>query len=216
MYERIFVCGHSFSRRLENFCRTPHFQNMGLRRGKVYFIGYNNNHRISYAHQLEQWLDSHTNALNQATVLSMDIACNDMIHRAGSYFMDPLNLAHYVYYLACKARLAGVRRVIILQMLFRAGRAAVPRGSRRHMCRAEIQYHQDIYNEAVLAYNRCLRDLCMNGDPAITFRAQRGMHQKWSRRLSSDGVHPTWEGLMAYYNNLRSALITQAFKARPH
>ena len=203
--------GHSFIRKLQNYTRTAPRINLGLTRSEVILVGRLEEVNISYAYQVEKYIDRHAMEMSLIDVLGIDVACNDLLSRV--LFLEPIILAIYVYRIARKARYYGVKRVFILEALFHYGRAAVPHWRQHVRDPGEIARAQRDYNMAITAYNRHLQYLCRNGDGTVVVRRQRGLHIHWLGCLAEDGCHMNANGMVRYYRNMRSTFIKEGFKA---
>ena len=185
---------------------------MGLNMAEVVFMGQLNNINISFGYQIDRFLDRHAMEMPAVDVLAIETSSNDIL--AQSTYMEPLLLAERTFRLARKARRYGVKRVIVMQVLFRRGQAAWPRWRARTSDPWELAFAEAEFNDAVVAYNRHLNHLCNVGDGSIVFRRQRGLHVQWKSKMASDGVHLNPAGMSLYYRNMRSALIKEGLKAR--
>ena len=210
--EKHLILGHSFCRKLFEFCVNNEHYNMNLNNSTVHFAGYLGDRRIVYADQVGQWLDRYGSMLHDFSVAVIDVGCNDLL--SCTLFLQPVKLAEIVYKLALRTRKCGVKRVVLMQMLFRSGRGAVPRWTRASLTSSHIRRCQYDYNDAVKRYNRRLWYLCSQGDGTVVYRTQRGFHRNWSQRLLRDGVHPNGLALVSYFSNVRSALIVEGMKTR--
>ena len=210
--EKHLVIGHSFCRRLFEFCVSNHHYNLNLNNSLVHFTGHLEEKRIVYVDQVDKWLDRYGCRLHEFSVALFDIGCNDLL--SCSLFLQPVKLAEMVFKLALKARKAGVKRVVLMQMLFRFGLGAVPRWTRARLTPHHVRRCQYQFNDAVKCFNRRLWYLCSKGDGTIVYRTQRGFHRQWSKRLLRDGVHPNGLAMVSYFNNVRSALIVEGMKTR--
>ena len=122
--------------------------------------------------------------------------------------------------MARRIREAGARRVIIMQVLYREGRACLPWWERRRN-RSVIHHAEGLFNDMVRRYNRRMVYLCKYGldsmpgpDHTIVPRRQKGLLRRYSSRLGRDGCHLTPYGLRVYYRNIRRILIAEGMKAR--
>ena len=210
--EQHLLLGHSFIRHLHQFCRAPAYYNFRLNRARVFFAGTLGHRNISYLSDMDIWVNLYANYLRGYTTVLLECGTNDLLN---SWYLHPSALADAVYRLAQRILDAGARRVIVMQVLFREGSACLPRWDTDHSAR-NVARAQSLFNNMVKDYNRRILHLCNTGNPRIVCRRQKGLHANWSQVLKNDGCHLTAQGLHKYYQNIRSALVAQGFKARPY
>ena len=210
--EKHLCIGHSYIRRLFNHCTHHIHYNMNLEHSTVHFTGSVNGKNLSYAWQMEQWLDQHGHAISDFSTALVEIGTNDLMNEIS--YLQPVKLAEYVYRLAMKMRILGVRRVAVMQILFRKGKGAIPRWCRVSNDARTRRHFQNEFNKAVVIYNRHLAYLCANGDGTIVFRRQQGLIESWYNKILGDGCHLTPSAMVTYFNNIRSVLVCEGMKAR--
>ena len=203
--------GHSFIRRLHAMCRSPMYANLRLLRSYVCFAGRLGNRNISYLSDVEDWLDTYYEQLYECNTVLLEAGTNDLLHHW--WYGYPEALAMEVFEVAKRMRRMGAQRVILMQVLFRSGRAALPRWE-QDRSPAAVRRAQRVFNAMALAYNRKLARLCALWDGSIVFRPQRSLKQRWSRKLSGDGCHIAPRYMYGYYSNVRSALVAEGFRTQ--
>ena len=211
--ERYALVGHSYVRRSFEFCRHPLYQNFNLDSARVYFVGEIDGNKISYVHQVEDWVRKYWKKLKELSLVCLEIGSNDILSYL--YYIEPIAIAEKVFQIAKDIRHAGVPRVVIMQILNREGKAALPRWMKNETRPYTIWYAQESYNMAVRAYNRHISYLCRMGDGTIVFRRQRGLHRVWGSRLI-DGLHLGKAGQVIWWKNMRSVMISQGLKTRTY
>ena len=214
--DRFLLVGHSFVRKLNEACDSEERQydfflpNLGLRDGLVMMVGDfgRNKPVISYASQVEKWINEHPKVLSVTDVTQIDVGSNDLLQ---DWYCDARGLANKVYKIARKCLDMGSKRVVIRQILWRQGYAAIPRWSQDFRPEARNKA-RDIYNSSVVEYD-IITTKVRAGSSRITVQKPSGLKLAGYQKLR-DGVHLTDEGLKKYYAAVRDDFIRQGCKAR--
>ena len=212
--EWFILAGHSNVRRLSDYVWSIGLRDLGLHTSRVIITGWFNdaygqmNQNISYLDDLHLWIDQYSPSLGLASVICIDIGGNDIQRR---YWCEGEALAHQVYHLAWRLRYLGVRRVALMPIMFRQGLGAVPRWWTDRSVMG-IRRAQLLYNRTVIIYNRCLANLCAEGDGTVCLGGCKGLKRRWGLALRRDGVHYTPRATRTYLRNIRSTFIKEALK----
>ena len=188
----VLILGHSFVRRLEQFClRVKNNHNMCFDP---------DTHLIFYKSRGGSTIDTCINDFKvagqvDANIVILDIGTNDLDNPD----VDPLDLASRVVSAAksLPERYPEVQVVVILECLFRSQIGQV-------RCRnPNFATHCYQYNNKVkeLVYAESVRS-----ESKIRFWHHRGMVDKWATYLS-DGVHLNRARLEKYYTSLRRGIL---------
>lgn len=194
----ILFWGHSFIRRIQDFILDKDRGNFCLDpdRQSVFFKS------RSGAKAIHAKLDFKVVDQVQAEVVFLDVGTNDL----DAQRITPKDLAAEVFS-AAKTILymyPRVKRIIILEMLFRT-----PNG--RYPCN-NPQFTADAHQ-----YNNRIK-IIINEQPdrdnaPIKFWHHKGMVSDWMQYIE-DGVHLTDDGMEKYYKSLRRATIRFSNEAR--
>ena len=204
--------GHSFCRKLQNWCRHGAYVNMGLHHAEVVFAGrLDDNRNITYINHGVNYVETHAKEMAEYDLCCLEFATNDILSKFS--YLEPVKSAEKVFNLARRIRGYGCKRVVINQVIFRKGDGAVPRWAPEPQDWREVRDAQTIFNDAVKAYNRHLSFLCKRGDGTIVFNRVRGVHRRWDQFLGLDGVHYNPRGMEVYYHAMRAMIIRQGLIA---
>ena len=199
------IIGHSFCRRLERFSKDPSglYRNMGLDKDRVKFIGYDNQgNKLSRIAQMDNFVTAHPNRFTNTNICVIEAGSNDVI---GPNLLNATPLRDQVFRLAEAIHNAGARKVVIMPIIFREGRAAL-QWDRHERDPARIRQAMDAYNDTVTQYNRLMLEQCAQGDGAIVFHDTPGVKRRWGRHLQ-DGCHYTKRAQRTHWRNVRGAII---------
>ena len=210
---RFLMISHSFGRRLKDFCNSqPAFNNLGMNVDYVNLVGtYGNRHNIrniSFLRHANTWLQQHGALVSTVDISLICLGSNDILDQ---HLNQPRQLAEDIFQLANDLILAGSKRVVILPVLFRSGRAAVPRNFQQNATADDILQAEYDYRNDVIIVNQRLMELCASSE-TITFRNMRGLIQNWRHKLSADGVHLRPTAMRTFFNNVRSAFVVEKGK----
>ena len=215
--DRFLLIGHSFVRKVRDAIDSEepqyadYHEDFGLRQGRVRIVGDFGKDMplISYIGQVDRWVQANPKVLKATDVTLIDCASNDLLHH---YYCDSENLAKMVYHVAKRCLKLGSKRVVIRQVIWRQGVAALPRWETNF--RPEVRRRAvETYNTSVINYNDFLMTMVRKGTSRITVQKPQGLKLR-GYLLLRDGVHLTDEGLRKYYLAIRNEFIRQAFKAR--
>ena len=215
--DRFLLIGHSFVRKVRDAIESEEPQyadyhdDFGLRHGRVRIVGDFGKDMplISYIGQVDRWVKDNPKVLKATDVTLIDCASNDLLHH---YYCDSENLAKMVYSVAKRCLKLGSKRVVIRQVIWRQGVAALPRWETNF--RPEVRRRAvETYNTSVINYNDFLLSQVRKGTSRIVVQKPQGLKLR-GYLLLKDGVHLTDEGLRKYYLAIRHEFIRQAFKIR--
>ena len=207
------VVGHSFCRKLQEFCDRPGWENLGMLHSKVDFHHLHAGNPIALLSDLTLWVNANTQYLQTLTVLCIEIGTNDIVNQ-GPFYYNGQNLGHAVFALASRCHDLGVKKVVVMEIIYREGQAAIPRHLRP-------EYNPDVIRQAVddfrihaREYNWVMQGYCIDlPQNGVVFLKQDGVHRRWGRRLY-DGLHFNYAAQKTHFHNIRNALMRQAGKAR--
>ena len=211
----IEIAGHSFVKRLVNWCAQPQYANLELNTAQ-HSVNISCNYskgQIVFVDHLERYLHEHKDRIAQADCVLLDISSNDL---GEAYRNRPVQLANRVHNLALLIRTWGAKTVGIWECLWRHGDACLPRDVRlaRTATQREIMEAEVDYNVWVDDYNTKLRAFCIEDeDLGLEFLKYEGLRGGFPDNLP-DGIHIHPSLVPKYYTNMRRQAIRLCRKAR--
>ena len=211
----IEIVGHSFVKRLVNWCAQPQYSNLELtpdRHTVVMECNYSKG-QIVFVEHLDRYLQENSDRISKADCVLWDISSNDLCER---YRDHPVQLADRVHTLALRTRVWGAKTVGIWECLWRHGDACLPRDIRRAgtATQREIMQAEVDYNTWVDIYNTKLRAFCIEDeDLGLEFLKYEGLRGGFPDNLP-DGIHIHPSLVKKYYTNMRRQAIRLCRKAR--
>ena len=208
------VAGHSFCRKLEIFCDRPGWRNLGMESSTVDFHHEHAGKNITFYRHLHAWVYANEEYLKTVTVMCWEIGTNDLLEHDSVFYYNPELLAQAVFNLARKALDFGVKRVAIMEIIYREGQAAVPRHQQPVHDQSRITKAVDKFRSSALHYNMVMLEFTLDHpNLPIVFLKQDGVHRRWGSRLC-DGCHFNDKAQKTHFHNVRNALMRQAGLAR--
>ena len=204
--ENKFKVGHSYIRRLQQYCYGMSFKenmNLMLSRFEVKFITHtSSNRKISKMSDLAQELHSVYLWGQTIDVLFLDLSSNDLNNHSDN---DPIQTADYFIGLAESLIQMGVRQVILGELMYRSGSGAVCRNQPQDMDWYEAE---TAFNARAHEFNSYIKlRLSTMFQSQIVFLHQKGLFTNWRDHMCPDGVHLKLESMERYFRNVRGAIL---------
>lgn len=192
---RVVCVGHSFTKRLANYCESGR-ENLGLdiRRHHISFIGQGGKLYIHLYGDIPALV-----RLNP-DIVCIDIGSNDIDNDMSCAQQLASNVFHFASYLIEAFR---IKTVVIMEVLCR-----LEEGRYGTHNKAQFQHAARMYNYAI---KRLVNS--QSSKRQIYFWHHRGLVHNWERYIdNSDGVHLNQAGMHKYYRSFRSCIIHHSSK----
>lgn len=214
----IHIVGHSFVRRLEDYCRDPKNKkclNLGLdaERSRVSFVHHDSNgHALSTISAVNNYLDTYRSSYDLPDIVYIIIGSNDLFNNRLNLAQTPRDLALQVLEGVNTLKSEGVPRVIISAALPRTGDGKY--GGASHIPEEYLNAHDLWYWEEeslrdTASFNSVLESR-IAAYQGVAFHHPKGFSEKWGWKLL-DGVHLLGgDPERCFYKKIRAFLICHA------
>ena len=190
MSQKVFaeVIGHSFVRRLREFCVVNNIPNLGLLQSmhQVTFSHRTANGALSYIKDVDRFADNYGQG-SVADLVVLVSGSNDLQEEE----LSPEYLAGELSRTAHKFLKAGASHVVILQAMPRTGygRYGAAQAFYEYPTWEDMCMEEGISQEKAGRFNRTLEEICASESRVHTVRS-RGLIAGWQAHID-DGVHLT-------------------------
>ena len=200
----VVVVGHSFVRRMRQILhQNLSLEKLGLtwKQFGCQFVGeITPTQKLSTLEQLAANTDMVVNRLDKVHMVVMDLGTNDLNNHSG---LSPIMLADSAVAIAQEFLSKGVQRVLINEVAYRSGKAAI---CRNQPADTPVQEAEKAFNERVKLFNLAVK-MEIGRRSRIGFIHQKGLAKDWRLKMAEDGTHYAEYAMHRYIANIVKGII---------